>query len=64
MATKRKTRRGTSRPRRLFGEGVYFEFHGAFKSEAKAKARARLRGGFYVKRGGRYVVMLERTSPF
>jgi hypothetical protein len=59
---KRKTRRRAT-------EGMGYMFHGAFKSEAKADARARERGGFYLKRtvpgrhGTRYVVMTER-APF
>lgn len=60
---KRKTNR-----RRAFSEGVYVEFHGAFKDEDKARAKARKVGGWYVRRttpriGRRFVVMAER-APF
>jgi hypothetical protein len=62
MATKKRAKR------RSFSEGVYVEFHGAFKDETRAKTKARKVGGWYVRRttpriGRRFVVMAER-APF
>lgn len=57
------------RKRRRAGEGVYFEFHGAYTSESKADAKARKRRGFVIKRiprgqrKRRYIVLTER-APF
>jgi len=65
MATKRKKR---ARARKLPGKGAFVEFHGAFASEDRAKKRARARGGYYLKRRvgrqRRYVVVVQKESPF
>lgn len=62
MTARKKKRRA------LPGEGVYFEFHGAFKSEAAAKKRERAKHGFTRARSirgkRRYVVMVPKKSPF
>lgn len=52
MATKKsKGRRARKRaPRRISSEGYQYSFHGAFKSKAKAQAKARRIGGFTVGR--------------
>jgi hypothetical protein len=62
MPTKRKTAARRAR-RKIATEGGVYSFHGAFKSRAKAAAKARKVGGFYkgtfTKARGdfRYVVM-------
>lgn len=67
----RKTKphgRKKTKARPLPGEGMYFEFHGAFKSEAAAKKRERAKHGFTVTRTirgkRRFVVMVPKESPF
>lgn len=61
-------RKRKSKPRSLPGEGAYFEFHGAFKSEAAAKKRERAKHGFTISRTirgkRRFVVMVPKESPF
>jgi hypothetical protein len=55
MPTKRKT---AKRRKRISTEGGVYSFHGAFKSKAKATAKARRIGGFTVGR------MTKATGDF
>lgn len=63
MPRKKRKRRSPA------GEGVYFSFHGAFTNEAKARAKAKARDGWVVKRylrgqqKPRFIVLAERV-PF